>query len=98
MTLTDLGPNDKLYYTDSNRSEVGCCDINGTTLWTFTDTSVSKDQRSIAVDEYGNVSVVSVYKFHGSSDVKINKLDELVRNRCYSDSVLVDTRNTKSTS
>ena len=50
--------NDKLYYTDSNRSEVGCCDINGTTLWTFTDTSVSKDQRSIAVDDYGNVYVV----------------------------------------
>jgi hypothetical protein len=35
-----------------------CCDINGTTLWTFTDTSVSKDQRSIAVDDYGNVYVV----------------------------------------
>ena len=50
--------NDRLYYTDSNRSEVVCCDINGTTLWTFTDTSVSKDQRSIAVDDYGNVYVV----------------------------------------
>ena len=50
--------NDRLYYTDSNRSEVVCCDINGTILWTFTDTSVSKDQRSIAVDDYGNVYVV----------------------------------------
>ena len=50
--------NARLYYTDSNRSEVVCCDINGTILWTFTDTSVSKDQRSIAVDDYGNVYVV----------------------------------------
>ena len=50
--------NDRLYYTNSNRSEVVCFDINGTTLWTFTDTSVSKDQRSIAVDDYGNVYVV----------------------------------------
>jgi hypothetical protein len=30
--------NDRLYYIDSNRSEVVCCDINGTILWTCTDT------------------------------------------------------------
>jgi DNA-binding beta-propeller fold protein YncE len=50
--------NDRLYYTDSNRGEVVCCDINGTIVWTFTNTSVSKDQHSIAVDNYGNVYVV----------------------------------------
>jgi sugar lactone lactonase YvrE len=51
--------NDKLYYTtDSIRSEVMCCDINGTILWTFTDTSVLKTPRSISVDDYGNVYVI----------------------------------------
>ena len=30
--------NDRLYYIDSDRSEVVCCDINGTILWTCTDT------------------------------------------------------------
>ena len=51
--------NDRLYYTVSIRSEVVCCDINGTILWTFTDTSVLKRPLSIAVDDYGNVYVVS---------------------------------------
>jgi hypothetical protein len=37
---------------------VECTDINGTILWTFTDTSVLKAPRSIDVDEYGNVYVV----------------------------------------
>jgi hypothetical protein len=32
--------NDRLYYTDSRRNDVVCCDINGTILWTFIDTSV----------------------------------------------------------
>jgi hypothetical protein len=50
--------NDRLYYTDSTRSEVVCCDINGTILWTFTDKSVLKTPRSITVDDYGNVYVV----------------------------------------
>jgi DNA-binding beta-propeller fold protein YncE len=50
--------NTRLYYTDSNRNEVVCCDINGTILWTFTDTSVLKRPLSIAVDDYGNVYVV----------------------------------------
>ena len=49
---------DRLYYTDSNRNEVVCCDINGTILWTFTDTSVLKAPRSIDVDHYGNIYVV----------------------------------------
>ena len=39
--------NDKLYYTDPIRSKVVCCDINGTILWTFTDTSVLKTPRSV---------------------------------------------------
>jgi hypothetical protein len=51
--------NDRLYYTVSIRSEVVCCDINGTILWTFTDTSVLKRPLSITVDDYGNVYVVS---------------------------------------
>jgi hypothetical protein len=50
--------NDRLYYTDSMRSEVVCCDINGTILWTFTDKSVLKTPRSITVDDYGNVYVI----------------------------------------
>ena len=50
--------NDRLYYTDSMRSEVVCCDINGTILWKFTDKSVLKTPRSITVDDYGNVYVV----------------------------------------
>ena len=50
--------NDKLYYTDPIHSEVVCCDINGTILWTFTDKSVLKAPRSITVDDYGNVYVV----------------------------------------
>jgi len=50
--------NDRLYYTDSKRNEVVCCDINGTILWIFTDTSVLKSPRSIDVDDYGNVYVV----------------------------------------
>jgi hypothetical protein len=37
--------NDRLYYTNSKRDEVVCCDINGTILWTFTDKSVLKDPR-----------------------------------------------------
>ena len=49
--------NDRLYYTNAKRHEVVCCDINGTVLWTFTDKSVLKDPRSIAVDDYGNVYV-----------------------------------------
>jgi hypothetical protein len=52
--------NGRLYYTDSVRSEVVCCDINGTILWTFTDKYVLKVPRSIAVDDYGNVYVVFV--------------------------------------
>jgi hypothetical protein len=50
--------NDRLYYTDSNRNEVVCCDINGTILWTFTDTSILERPRSIDVDHCGNVYVV----------------------------------------
>ena len=52
--------NARLYYTDLNRNEVVCCDINGTILWTFTNTftSVLKVSRGIAVDDYGNVYVV----------------------------------------
>jgi hypothetical protein len=50
--------NDRLYYTDSMRSEVVCCDINGTIFWTFTDTSVLKTPRAISVDDYGNVYVI----------------------------------------
>jgi DNA-binding beta-propeller fold protein YncE len=50
--------NDRLYYTNSKRDEVVCCDINGTILWTFTDKSVLKDPRSITVDDYGHVYVV----------------------------------------
>jgi DNA-binding beta-propeller fold protein YncE len=49
--------NDRLYYTNAKRHEVVCCDNNGTVLWTFTDKSVLKDPRSIAVDDYGNVYV-----------------------------------------
>jgi hypothetical protein len=50
--------NDKLYYTDSMRSELVCCDINGTILWKFIDKSVLKTARSVTVDDYGNVYVV----------------------------------------
>jgi hypothetical protein len=50
--------NDRLYYTDSMRSEVVCCDINGTILWKFTDKSVLKTTLSVTVDDYGNVYVV----------------------------------------
>jgi hypothetical protein len=50
--------NDRLYYTDSMRSEVVCCDINGTILWTFTDKSVLKTPSSVTVDDYGNVYVI----------------------------------------
>ena len=49
--------NDKLYYTNSIRSEVVCCDINGTILWTFTDKSLLKTPQSITADDYGNVYV-----------------------------------------
>ena len=49
---------DRLYYTDSIRSEVVCCDINGTILWTFTDKSVLNAPSSITVDDYGHVYVV----------------------------------------
>ena len=50
--------NDRLYYTDSMRSEVVRCDINGTILWTFTDKSVLKTPSSVTVDDYGNVYVI----------------------------------------
>jgi hypothetical protein len=50
--------NGRLYYTDPMRSEVVCCDINGTILWKFTDKSVLKTTRSVTVDDYGNVYVV----------------------------------------
>ena len=50
--------NDRLYYTDPMRSEVVCCDINGTILWKFTDKSVLKTTRSVTVDDYGNVYVI----------------------------------------
>ena len=50
--------NDRLYYTDRIRSEVVCCDINGTILWKCTDKSVFKTPRSVTVDDYGNVYVV----------------------------------------
>ena len=50
--------NDRLYYTDSMRCEVVCCDINGTILWKFTDKSVLKTPRSVTVDDYGNIYVV----------------------------------------
>ena len=49
---------DRLYYTDSIRSEVVCCDINGTILWTFTDKSALNAPSSITVDDYGHVYVV----------------------------------------
>lgn len=50
--------NDRLYYTSSYRNKVVCYDINGIILWTFTDTSVLENPRSITVDDYGNVYVV----------------------------------------
>ena len=50
--------NDRLYYTDSIRSEVVCCDIIGTILWTFTDKSALNAPSSITVDDYGHVYVV----------------------------------------
>jgi hypothetical protein len=51
--------NDRLYYTNSMRSEVVCCDINGAILWTITDKSVLKTPRAITVDDYGNVYVIN---------------------------------------
>ena len=56
--------NDRLYYTDSMRSKVVCCDINGTILWKFTDKSVLKTPRSVTVDDYGNVYVVCANPAH----------------------------------
>ena len=56
--------NDILYYTDSTRSEVVCCDINGTILWTLKDKSVLKTPRSITVDDYGNVFVLCADPFN----------------------------------
>jgi hypothetical protein len=50
--------NDRLYYTDSERSEVVCCDINGTIFWTFGDKSVLKAPSSITIDDFGHVYVV----------------------------------------
>jgi hypothetical protein len=55
--------NDRLYYTNSKRTEVVCCDINGTILWTYRDTFLLKAPRSIDVDNYGNVYVVG-YELH----------------------------------
>jgi hypothetical protein len=58
LSESDVTFNDRLYYTDPMRSEVVCCDINGTILWKFTDKSVLETPRGITVDDYGNVYVV----------------------------------------
>jgi hypothetical protein len=55
--------NDRLYYTDPMRSEVVCCDFNGTILWKFTDKSVLKTTRSVTA-ENTNVPFIEVIPLH----------------------------------
>ncbi|XP_052081879.1 uncharacterized protein LOC127719680 [Mytilus californianus] len=49
----------KIFYTNQKRNSVTCCDTEGNIIWTFRDASVVKDLRRIAVDNVGNVYIVS---------------------------------------
>ncbi|XP_071145304.1 uncharacterized protein [Mytilus edulis] len=49
----------KLYYTNTKKHTVTCCDKRGNIIWTFKDENVLQDPRGIAVDNVGNVYTVS---------------------------------------
>lgn len=49
----------KLYYTNSEKHTVVCCDMEGNTIWTFKDENIVKEHRGIGVDNAGNVYTVS---------------------------------------
>ena len=51
----------KLYYTNCNTHTVTCCDLHGTTQWTFKDSRVLQGPLGISVDNDGNVYVVGNY-------------------------------------
>ncbi|CAC5392029.1 unnamed protein product [Mytilus coruscus] len=47
----------KIYYTNTFHFTVTCCDMKGTDLWTFKDTTVLTYPKGITVDNDGNVYV-----------------------------------------
>ncbi|CAG2248219.1 unnamed protein product [Mytilus edulis] len=50
----------RIFYTNQRRNSVTCCDIDmNNIICTYRDTSVLKDLRGIAVDNEGNVYIVS---------------------------------------
>jgi len=49
---------DKLYYTNFYKQTVTCCDLHGTTQWTFNNERVLQYPCGISVDNDGNVYVV----------------------------------------
>ncbi|XP_071146549.1 uncharacterized protein [Mytilus edulis] len=50
----------RIFYTNQKRNSVTCCDMDtGNIIWTFRNASVVKDLRRIAVDNVGNVYIVS---------------------------------------
>ena len=49
---------DKLYYTNCYAHTVTCCDLHGTTQWTFNDSRFLQGPLGISVDNDGNVYVV----------------------------------------
>ncbi|XP_071146311.1 uncharacterized protein [Mytilus edulis] len=49
----------KIYYTNNKNHTVTCCDTADNIIWTFQDENVLMDPRGIAVDNAGNVYIVS---------------------------------------
>ncbi|XP_063409593.1 uncharacterized protein LOC134692897 [Mytilus trossulus] len=49
----------KLYYTNSKKHTVTCCDKGGNIIWTFKDENVFRDPRGIDVDNSGNIYILS---------------------------------------
>ncbi|CAC5383434.1 unnamed protein product [Mytilus coruscus] len=49
----------KIYVCDPSTYIISCCDMEGSTIWSFKDGSVIKNPRGIAVDGIGNVYVTN---------------------------------------
>ncbi|XP_052082943.1 uncharacterized protein LOC127720409 [Mytilus californianus] len=49
----------KLYFCDPSTNTISCCDMEGSTIWSFKDDTVIKKPSGIAVDGMGNVYVTN---------------------------------------
>lgn len=49
----------EIYLCDPVKNIISCCNMEGTTIWSFTDDTIIKNPKGIAVDGMGYVYVIS---------------------------------------